>query len=422
MPRIIPEFRGIRKTFSSASSKSQMSADGTPIVMKENPGRRKPPQRTTSGCSTRSTGTQCTTRSCRSTRSFISTTGGTATSSTVTQTTISDEDAEWIVARTENKIGQTVSNSRFMQKNCTLARIPKLHHDELIVGDMIAQGGFSEVRTVSFIVDEEDESVDAAKAKLMSEMDKDGRPREYVIKHLSPKLVAKPKMLAVGAKDIVLEGFLLSSLNHENILKLEGHAAAGIQGLRDTGRADGYFLILPRLAKTLHTHLRDWAAEIKRMNSAKPKAVMGPANLNASVSSLGCDSLNSDGAEENDTSASEPRPDSSTGIETSEESPAEAPSAEEVLKAFQKEPFIFERLQTAVEITRAMWYLHDQRIIYRDLKPGMFSSFRGEKEWIFLQVFCHHFPSVLTYLMFSSVSFLFSILQPMLVMILIHIR
>ena len=139
-----------------------------------------------------------------------------------------------------------------------------------VLGDLIAFGGFSNVYAIShFKVDSE----------LTEEPEQENK--EYVIKHLNPKLAFNPKKLVVGAKDLVMEAHFLSALDHDNIIKLRGWSAAGIAGFSTAGRADGFFLILDRLSMTLAKKIAYWREEkkqqktglLKRGNSLKGESL-----------------------------------------------------------------------------------------------------------------------------------------------------
>lgn len=134
--------------------------------------------------------------------------------------------------------------------------------------------------------------------------------RKYVVKHLNPKLAFNPKKLVVGAKDLVMEAHFLSALDHENIIQLRGWAAAGIGGFATTGRADGFFLILDRLNLTLAKKISFWREDAKTK-----KGLMKGRNTERN-------------------------------------------------RLFQ------ERLKTAVDVAAAVTYLHERRILFRDLKPA----------------------------------------------------
>jgi serine/threonine protein kinase len=134
--------------------------------------------------------------------------------------------------------------------------------------------------------------------------------KRYVVKHLNPKLAFNPKKLVVGAKDLVMEAHFLSALDHENIIRLRGWSAAGIAGFAATGRADGFFLILDRLDMTLAKRISIWREEAK-----KGKGLLKGRHSN-------------------------------------------------------KNQLLAERLQAAIDVSSAVKYLHERRILFRDLKPA----------------------------------------------------
>jgi serine/threonine protein kinase len=134
--------------------------------------------------------------------------------------------------------------------------------------------------------------------------------RRYVIKHLNPKLAYNPKKLVVGAKDLVMEAHFLSALDHENIIKLRAWSAAGIAGFSAAGRADGFFLILDRLTITLAKRISQWREEDKNRKSM----LKG--------------------------------------------------------RSTEKNKLLLARLKTAIDIASAVTYLHERRILFRDLKPA----------------------------------------------------
>jgi serine/threonine protein kinase len=134
--------------------------------------------------------------------------------------------------------------------------------------------------------------------------------RRYVVKHLNPKLAYNPKKLVVGAKDLVMEAHFLSALDHENIIKLRAWSAAGIAGFSAAGRADGFFLILDRLTVTLAKRISQWREEEKNR-----KTLLKGRNI-------------------------------------------------------EKNKLLLTRLKIAIDIASAVTYLHERRILFRDLKPA----------------------------------------------------
>lgn len=304
MPRLIPSVRGIRKTLSGSSHK----------VTKDEKEK----------CASQST------------------------------VSLTEGDADWIVRKTETRVAETVAKSQHIQKNCKLYKLPRFKHDDMELGDLIANGGFCEVRAIKSF-------------KVSNDLDRSSvEPKQYVIKHLAPKLVSKAKQLAIGAKDLVMEGFVLSSLCHENILEVKGFASSGVSGYATTGRIDGFFLVLPRLDKTLHKQLHEWKVAVRRQQ----KQLLANSSSHSSGSA----------------SASERR--KGKDAPTFEEAPSlsEEASYDEGENSFDPEqfPFCGPRIQTAVEIASAIAYCHRYRILYRDLKPANIGySFDEDKVKLF---------------------------------------
>lgn len=136
------------------------------------------------------------------------------------------------------------------------------------------------------------------------------KPRRFVIKHLNPKLAFNPKKLVVGAKDLVMEAHFLSAFEHEHIIMLRGWSAAGISGFSSAGRADGFFLILDRLSITLSKRISRWREDEKvRKTLTKGRTIA-------------------------------------------------------------KNQLLMIRLKAAIDIASAVAYLHERRILFRDLKPA----------------------------------------------------
>jgi len=249
---------------------------------------------------------------------------GKHTSHTVSTTTTSltEQDADWIVRRTELRVTQVIAKSIYIQEHCRLGELPCFCHEDLNVGPLIARGGFSNVHRIeSFNV-----TTDLA----------DDPSKSYVIKHLNPKLASEPRKMAVGAKDLVMEAHFLSSLNHKNIIALQGICSAGVAGYAETGRADGFFLLFDELPATLSTRMSRW----RQIESAESK--------NSSSSS--------------------------------------SRSLFNFTKKFQSSSKInafAERLSVDHEIASAVTYLHSHNILYRDLKPGNCGFDRDEVLKIF---------------------------------------
>eukprot|EP00529_Nitzschia_sp_RCC80_P031632 CAMPEP_0113496866 /NCGR_PEP_ID=MMETSP0014_2-20120614/30339_1 /TAXON_ID=2857 /ORGANISM="Nitzschia sp." /LENGTH=369 /DNA_ID=CAMNT_0000390795 /DNA_START=194 /DNA_END=1300 /DNA_ORIENTATION=+ /assembly_acc=CAM_ASM_000159 len=222
--------------------------------------------------------------------------------------------AERLVKRTEMRVAQVVASSSYVQQHCTLYQLPRFDRQDFKLGNLIAFGGFSNVYEITqFNVeseltddDDDDDEVDPPNGGGTTTKEKP----KFVIKHLNPKLAFNPKKLVVGAKDLVMEAHFLSALDHDNIIKLRGWSAAGINGFSATNRADGFFLILDRLRITLAKRISQWREEDK----ARKSLVKGRNTV--------------------------------------------------------KNQLLVTRLKSAVDIASAVTYLHERRILFRDLKPA----------------------------------------------------
>lgn len=216
---------------------------------------------------------------------------------------ILDHDfAESLVSRTERKVQAFLSQSHWIRHNSCLDKIPRFGYEDFVIGKVIAEGGFSNI-----------EEIKSFKETSPKESDSSTEQR-YVVKHLKPNLARNPQGLKSAARDICSEMHVLSALDHKHIVQIKGISTGGVNGFLSTGRADGFFLILPRLECSLIHRISDW----------KRRAVKQNGTL--SLSKL-----------------------------------SKSKSAQKLFK---------ERIQTAQELASALSYLHQHRILHRDIKPG----------------------------------------------------
>eukprot|EP00536_Pseudo-nitzschia_multiseries_P010959 jgi/Psemu1/243405/estExt_Genewise1.C_3530053 len=200
--------------------------------------------------------------------------------------------------------------------------IPRFERSEVILGDFLGSGGFNDVYEIEAIeLIHNLEEAENAK-KIASPLQQEHRAfvskhvfREssqncrYAMKFLSLDTIGDPGRYITGAADLVVEAKFLASLEHPNIIKLRGMAAAGTSGFAKMEER-GYFLLLDRLQCTLEDKIDIWR-------------------------------------EYDDELAASDSPD---------------------IEQTEKE-FLAERLHVSFDVCAALDYLHSNLIIYRDLKP-----------------------------------------------------
>jgi len=191
--------------------------------------------------------------------------------------------------------------------------------EEIVRGNKLGSGGFCHVfEAKSFHPSpqkdlELSESQVEARAALAANTTKRKHTEPpYAVKMIQPKLTSNPTKFLMAASDMESEAKVLSLVNHRNIIKLHGVAFESSEEKTTDGQQ---LLILDRLDETLNDRLCKWKVKAKRLN--KP--------LHARF-------LDRNGIKRN--------------------------------------KFLIERLQVASEIASALEYLHEMRIVYRDLKPS----------------------------------------------------
>jgi len=123
----------------------------------------------------------------------------------------------------------------------TAKKIGEIAHSQIDLGKILGHGSFSSVFEIN---------------KIYSK-DKEYDAKSLVVKVLRPKLAMKPTLLAACAADIVMEGQLLSTLSHKNIISIKATSPMGIYSFAN-GRHDAFFLVMEKLEETLEHKIINW--------------------------------------------------------------------------------------------------------------------------------------------------------------------
>lgn len=216
-------------------------------------------------------------------------------------------------AKLEIQTNQLLKTSRcFRPWTRVDERVGLFDRNEIVVGKLLGEGGFSEVYEVECIQMHKANdpvvkkySQRQCEARDMIARNTQRRNGEYrfVIKHLRKGIFNK-KVFQNAAIDLALEAFLfLRCLEHPNILKMRGVASEGLRSYNN-GLHDGFFVLMDRLDDTLDRRIEKW-----------------------------------------------------------QKKPVNEPTIDNFL-------FFVQRVKYALQVGSALEYLHEKGVIHRDLKPG----------------------------------------------------
>ena len=221
-----------------------------------------------------------------------------------------------------------------------IRRVAPFAYSELKLGQLLGTGGFSSVFELQgFSIDSTSATFDSSDQEARQAMNKrtvlsttsntekenDTEPSKvppsktsaspYVIKHLRRGLVKDPEKFERAAIDMVLEAQLLLAMDHPNIIALRGWSG-GTGYHYANGKHTDFFVVLDRLTESLDERMAIWRHAYKKY---KGRSMM-PWGKNKCASKL--------------------------------------------------ESLLEDRLKVVLEITSALQYMHDRRIIFRDMKSA----------------------------------------------------
>jgi serine/threonine protein kinase len=171
------------------------------------------------------------------------------------QPTYSSQLARAVTQKIKFHVNTMINKSRVIdQQEKNLGIFDK---SEIKIGALLGSGGFSDVYEVLAFEPNEFLEYDESQVASRRNFHEHVTESKYVMKHLKLNRMLDPQRFCMEAADLVMEALLLSNLQHEHIIQLQGWANGGIDAY-SSGSHGAYFLILDRLQYTLAEKLRDW--------------------------------------------------------------------------------------------------------------------------------------------------------------------
>jgi serine/threonine protein kinase len=239
-----------------------------------------------------------------------------------------NQPAREMTDRIHSEVKSMVANSRLVRLSQGIALV---NRQDIQIGALLGRGAFSEVHEV----------------RVINNQNCNSRCR-YAMKHLKAKLLSQADNFRLAAVELAVEAHMLASFDHPNIMKIRGWAANGVASFT-TGRHDSFFLLLDCLDETLDQRISTWQTQANIENHA---VNVGGVTGNL-VSGLW-------------KRFAHPHDENSVTHQNLYNANSRA-----------NEALLLEKLGICVEISSALSYLHNNGVIFRDLKPNNIGFLNG---------------------------------------------
>ena len=237
--------------------------------------------------------------------------------------------------------------------SCPMSSATTLNEDDIRIGKLIGRGGFCEVR-LGYVNDDRSSC-------------NNNSNQQYAIKFLSPKISKKKgqKAFCRGAADLAIEARFLSLLRHDNIIHLHYVSAGSFEenyNCLDTQHSLnnnlhlhhlGYFIVLDHLHDTLYNRIKEtYIPEFEMITGKSPTKHECSTCIGSQHYSIG---------------TQQRRWLDNLPQWLHHQASTSTKSNGNVVQAMRS--LLVKRLEVIRSVASAVKYLHEQHVIFRDIKP-----------------------------------------------------